>query len=139
MSGYISNTISSILTNGIQLELESEEEEQYYIMKLQEYFTSETQFPAYLRSKNVIEIENSDMQIAMEIVIQQSTLYLLPYSQEVFEIFTEVLKFIANNHKDIMREFRGDEENKIESLDDIGNLEEEIKLIMNLKRCINLE
>ena len=126
MSGYISNTIASILSNGISLDLESEEEEQYYMIKLHEYFTTETEFPAYLRGENVLEIENSDMQIAMEIMIQQSTLYLLPYSQEVFEIFTEVLKFIANNHKKIMSEFRGHEENKIESIEQINNTEERI-------------
>jgi len=51
----------------------------------------------------------------MEIIIQQSTLYMLPYSQEVFLIFTEVLKFIANHHQEVVREFRGSEVNKIEN------------------------
>ena len=126
MSGYITGTIASILSNGIQLDLDSEEEEQYYVIKLQEYFTSETEFPAYLRGDKVLEIENSDMQIAMEIMIQESTLYILPYSQNVFEIFTEVLKFIANEHKTIMDEFRGYEENRIESPEQFNNIEESI-------------
>ena len=43
MSGYITGTIACILSNGIQLDLDSEEEEQYYVIKLQEYFTSETE------------------------------------------------------------------------------------------------
>jgi len=124
MSGYISNTIASILSNGIALELESDEEEEYYIMKLQEYFASETDFPAYLRGEKVLEIEDSDMQIAMEVTIQQSTLYIMPYSQDVLEIFTEILKFIANNHKHILREFRGVEENKIQSIGDITSTKE---------------
>ena len=107
MSDFISSTISNMLSNGIALNLESKEEEEYYILKMRDYFEEETEFPAYLRSNNILEIEDSDMQIAMEILIQQSTLYILPYSPQVFEIFTEVLKFIANKHKIIMREFRG--------------------------------
>ena len=60
----------------------------------------------------------------MEILIQQSTLYILPYSPQVFEIFTEVLKFIANKHKIIMREFRGYEETKIESISEVNKIDE---------------
>lgn len=107
-------TIQNMLSNGIALNLDSKEEEEFYVVKLQEFFVEETDFPAYLRENNVIEIEDSEMQIGMEIIIQQSTLYMLPYSQEVFEIFTEVLKFIANHHQEVVQEFRGSEVNKIE-------------------------
>ena len=124
MSDFISSTISNMLSNGIALNLESKEEEEYYIIKMQEYFVTETEFPAYLRGNNILEIENSDMQIAMEILIQQSTLYMLPYSQDVFVVFTEVLKFIANKHETIMKEFRGNEETKIQAISEVNKLDE---------------
>ena len=121
---FVSSAITSILTNGIALKLESKEEEEYYIIKMQEYFEEETDFPAYLRGKNTLEIEDSSMQLAMELMIQESTLYLLPYSPDVLEIFTEVLKFIANNHTKIISGFRGSEEIKIESPTDINKITE---------------
>ena len=76
---FVSNTITSIFSNGVALNLESKEEEEYYIIKMQEYFEEKTNFPSYLRGKNTIEIEDSNMQLAMELIIQESTLYLLPY------------------------------------------------------------
>jgi hypothetical protein len=125
MSDFISKTIAGILSHGISLHLESEEEEQYYLIKLQEYFVTETDFPAYLRGERSLEIEDSQMQIALEVIIQESTMYLLPYSQEVFEVFTEILKFIANCHVDIMSEFRGQEVTKIESITEVNKNKDE--------------
>ena len=121
MSDFISKTIKSILTNGIALNLESEEEEDFYIMKMQEYFEEETEYPAYLRKGKVLEIESLDMQIAMEVTIQHSTLYILPYSQDIFEVFAEILKFISSSHMKLLQEFRGVEEIKIESITEIAN------------------
>jgi aspartate carbamoyltransferase regulatory subunit len=43
--------LKNILSNGIALNLESEEEEQHYIIKMQEYFVEETEFTAYLRER----------------------------------------------------------------------------------------
>ena len=125
MSGFISDTITSILSNGISLHLESQEEEQFYIMKLQEYFVSETDFPAYIRKGDVLEIEGSDMQLGMEVIVRDSTLYMLPYSQDVFEIFTEILKFIANKHTEVVSEFRGSEETRIESISEVNKTQNE--------------
>ncbi len=59
----------------------------------------------------------------MQIYIINSTLFMVPYVQDVFEIFTEVLKFIANKHQQVIREFRGFEETKIQSIKDINNLD----------------
>jgi hypothetical protein len=115
MSDTISSGISNIFLNGINLNLESMEEEQYYIHKILEYFEDKTSFPAYLRGDRVIEIENNEMNLALELRISESTLYLLPYSDDAFEVFTEVLKFISTRHVEIMKEFRGSEETKIQS------------------------
>ena len=125
MSNFISDTIAGILSHGISLHLDSKEEEQYYLIKMQEYFVTETDFPAYLWCEHNLEIEDSQMNIAMEVIIQESTMYLLPYSQEVFEVFTEILKFIANRHVEIMSEFRGQEVTKIESITEVNKNENE--------------
>jgi hypothetical protein len=119
--------MASILSNGIALNLESEEEEQHYVMKMLDYFTDETEFPAYLRKPHILEIENDNLQLAMEIIVQQSTMYLLPYGEEVFEIFTEVLKFIATKHMEVVSEFRGVEQTKIESISEVESKNNEEK------------
>jgi len=120
MSNTISSGISNIFLNGINLNLESMEEEQYYTLKMLEFFEDKTDFPAYLRGDRVIEVENRDMDLALELRISESTLYLLPYTEDVFEIFTEVLKFISSRHVQIMKEFRGIEEIRIQSPDEVN-------------------
>jgi hypothetical protein len=127
MSDFMSKTMASILSNGIALNLESEEEEQHYVMKMLDYFTDETEFPAYLRKPHILEIENDNLQLAMEIIVQQSTMYLLPYGEEVFEIFTEVLKFIATKHMEVVSDFRGVEQTKIESISEVESKNNEEK------------
>ena len=113
---FVSKSIKGILLNGINLNLENIEEEQHYIYKMLEYFESKTKFTAYLRKDRTLEVETPEMQVAMEIHIVDSTLFMVPYSQDIFEIFTEVLRFVSTSHEHILREFRGIEENKIESV-----------------------
>ena len=125
MSNTISSGITNIFLNGINLNLESLEEEQYYIHKILEYFEDKTNFPAYLRGDRVIEIENNEMNLALELRISESTLYLLPYSEDAFEVFTEVLKFISTRHVEVMKEFRGFEETKIQSPNEVNQLNDE--------------
>ena len=116
---YISNSIKDVLLNGINLNLESVEEEQHYIHKLIEYFEHETEFTAYLKKDAIMEIENKEMQLAMEVCVINSTLFMIPYLNDIFEIFTEVLKFISARHLSVISEFRGIEEIKIETLKDL--------------------
>ena len=119
-SDFMSSGIKNILLNGINLNLESIEEEQHYLMSLCSYFDEETDFTAYLSKDGILEVETVEMQLGMQIHIINSTLFMVPYKQEVFEIFTEVLKFISNHHKRVITEFRGFEETKIESLKELG-------------------
>ena len=122
---FISASIKGILKNGINLYLETIEEEQYYTLKLLRYFEEETEFTAYLSKGNSIEIENLEMQIASELLISNSTLYFVPYVSDIFDIFTEVLKFIAYNHETIMTEFRGVEVTKIQSIKELNRVQDE--------------
>ena len=118
----ISSSIKNILLNGINLGLETFEEEQHYILKMLEYFESKTKFTAYLKKDTSIEVESPEMQLAMEIHIVSSVLFMIPYTNEqyVFEIFTEVLKFISTYHEKLTVGFRGTEENKIESITELN-------------------
>jgi len=115
-SNFVSSSIKNILLNGINLGLESFEEEQHYILKLLEYFESKTKFTAYLKKDTSIEVETEEMILGMEIHIVSSVLFMVPYHNDIFEIFTEVLKFVSGNHEDILSDFRGSEETKIESV-----------------------
>ena len=116
----ISNSIKQILINGINLNLDSIEEEQFYITKLIDYFEDETEFTAYLRKDNTMEIEDKEMQLAMDISIFNSTLFMTPYKSDIMEIFTQVLTFISARHLAVVSEFRGIEEIKIQSIQDIN-------------------
>jgi len=121
----IAESIANILKNGINLRLESVEEEQHYIIKMQEYFATETETATYLRKDNILEIENSNYEIALEVYILNSTLYMVPYVENIFETFSEILKFISRCHEGIVREFRGLEEFKIESIEEINGTNDE--------------
>ena len=122
---FISLSIKHMLENGINLHLESFEEEQHYILKLSEYFEDKTEFTPYLRNEGSIEIESPDMQLIVEIMITQATLYFVPYKQDVFEVFTEILAFISRHHEQVIRDFRGLEEIKIENVNEIQGLNRE--------------
>ena len=124
MSSLVSSGIKNILMNGINLNLESVEEEQHYLLKLLEYFDEETEFTAYLRNDGTLDIETKEMQLGMQIQIINSTLYMVPYQQGVFEIFTSVLQFISSKHREVVMDFRGQEENKIQSIEQIRDEKE---------------
>ena len=121
----ISSGIKNILVNGINLNLETLEEEQHYLIKLCAHFEEETEFTAYLKKDGSLDIETVEMQLGMQIHIIDSTLFMVPYVQDVFEIFTEVLKFISTKHKDVMQEFRGHEEIKIQSIQELNRVEDD--------------
>ena len=121
----ISSGIKNILVNGINLNLESLEEEQHYLIKMCAYFEEETEFTAYLKKDGGLDVETVEMQLGMQIHIIDSTLFMVPYVQDVFEIFTEVLKFISTKHKEVMQEFRGHEEIKIQSIQELNRIEDD--------------
>jgi len=121
----IAQSIAHILKNGINLKLESIEEEQHYIIKMLEYFEAETKFTIYLRKDKVLEIENSNLEISLEVYIANSTLYMIPYVDNIFDVFTEILRFISRCHEGIVREFRGLEESKIESVNEVNGVKDD--------------
>lgn len=115
----------SILEYGIDLKLESYEEECYYINRMCDYFNDETIFKAYLSGDRSFEVEEDETTPVMEILIIDSTLSILPYTEDIFEVFTLMLGFVAKYHEEIISEIRPKQEHKIETLDEFKNQDEE--------------
>ena len=121
MSGdFVDGGIKSFLDNGIDLKLESSEEEDYYINQMCEYFNNESNYKAYIAGNKSFEIEKNRNTPIMEIIIRDSILYVVPYADDIFEAFTLVLGFIAKKHLDILNEFRGSDIHKIESPSEVN-------------------
>ena len=118
MSDFIESGIRNALEYGIDLKLESKDEEEHYITRLCEYFNEETSFSAYSSGETTIEIELDRNSPILEVLIRDSVLYMIPYAEDMFEAFTLVLNFIAKYHLDVLGEVREglQEVHKIESL-----------------------
>ena len=126
MSDFINSGIANALEYGIDLKLESLEEEMHYASRLCDFFNDETDFKAYSTGESSIEIESSTNSVLLEVLIRDSVLYMIPYSEDMFEAFTLILTFIAKYHLDVVSEMRdGFEFHKIESLNSFESIEEE--------------
>ena len=125
MSDFISSGIANTLEYGIDLKLDSVEEEIFYISRMCEYFNDKTDFRTYLSGEGSFEIELDSSSPIMEVIIRDSVLYMIPYSDDIFEPFTIILGFIAKKHLEIVSEFRGLEIHKIESIDQVNSPDED--------------
>lgn len=121
MSDFISSGIANTLEYGIDLKLESVEEETFYISRMCEYFNDKTEFKAYLSGEGSFEVEIDRTSPLMEVVIKESVLYMIPYTEDIFEAFTTILSFIATKHLEVVSDFRGLEVHKIESIDQVNS------------------
>ena len=117
---FISSGIKGVLDYGINLKLESEEEEMYYIQKMCEFFNEETDFKAYLSGDRSFDVELDRTTPILEVTITNSNLTVIPYTEDIFEVFTLILSFIVKRHMDIIRDLREPIEHKIESIKDIS-------------------
>ena len=124
MKDGMSSGVNGVLNHGIDLRLESLEEENYYIQQMCEFFNEETDFKAYLSGDRSFEIELDRDTPIMEVFIKDSILQLLPYSDDIFEAFTLILSFIAKHHTEIIQEFRESGGSKIETLKENEEIEE---------------
>ena len=121
MSDFISSGIANTLEYGIDLKLESLEEENFYIYRMGEYFNDKTDFRTYLSGESGFEIELDSTSPIMEVIIRDSVLYMIPYTDDIFEPFTIILGFIAKHHLEVVSEFRGLEIHKIQSIDQVNS------------------
>tara|TARA_B000000557_G_scaffold252628_1_gene240955 strand:+ start:282 stop:701 length:420 start_codon:yes stop_codon:yes gene_type:complete len=124
MSDFISAGMGAALEYGIDLKLESKEEELYYTSYLCEWFNENTDFKAYSSGEGSFEVELDRNSPILEVIIRDSVLYMIPYAEDIFEVFTLVLSFIAKKHVDVVSDMRGyTEEHKIESLNKFDKTE----------------
>ena len=121
MSDFIKSGIANTLEYGIDLKLESPEEENFYISRMCDYFNDKTDFKAYLSGERSFEIELDSVSPIMEVIIKESVLYMIPYTEDIFETFTVILSFIANQHLKVISEFRGLETHRIEPVDQVNS------------------
>ena len=122
MSSFKSSGIKGILDYGIDLKLESDEEEIYYTSRMCEYFNEKSDFKAYLSGERSFEVELNRTTPIMEISIMSSMLTIMPYTDDIFEAFAVMLAFIAKKHQDIITEFRGEERSLIEALSEVNQV-----------------
>ena len=122
---FISSGIKGLLDYGIDLKLESYEEEVFYISQMCDYFNNETSFKAYLSGEKSFEIELDRETPIMEVIVTDSLLSIVPYTEEIFEVFTLILGFIAKKHQSLLEDFRGIDYHKIESLEDLEKTSQE--------------
>ena len=122
---FISSGINGVLESGIDLRLESYEEENYYIMQMCEFFNEESQFKAYLSGDRSFDVELDRDTPILEVMIRDSILQVIPYTEDIFEVFTLILGFIARRHQQIILDFRGKEKHKIEKPSDINHPDED--------------
>ena len=117
---FTSSGIKGFLDYGIDLKLETPDEEKYYITQMCDYFNQESNYKAYISGDRSFEIEVDRNNPLMEVMIRESILYVIPYSDDIFEVFTIVLGFIAKKHLDILDEFRENDIHKIESPSEVS-------------------
>jgi len=122
---FISSGIKGVLEHGINLKLESYEEENYYIAKMCDYFNDDSNFKAYLSGDRSFEVEIDRDTPVMEISISDSILNIMPYTEDFFQAFTLMLAFIAREHEALILELRGADIHKIESLQDVNKIPED--------------
>jgi len=126
MSGdFTSSGIKDVLEYGIDLKLESYGEENYYIIRMCEYFNEKSDFKAYLSGDRNFEVEIDRSSPIVKISIRDSILTILPYVEDFFEVFTMTLGFIAKNHEKIIKDFRRSDIHKIEPLKAVNKPDEE--------------
>jgi hypothetical protein len=123
--GKSSSGVQGVLDYGIDLKLESEEEEIYYISQMCDFFNEQTDFRAYLSGDRTFEIELDRSTLLMEVSIYDSILSIIPYTEDILEVFALILKFIATYHQSIVDEFRPTMGHRIQSPSEVTKTNKE--------------
>tara|TARA_R110000851_G_scaffold173989_2_gene320252 strand:- start:52 stop:465 length:414 start_codon:yes stop_codon:yes gene_type:complete len=119
---FISAGVQGVLDHGIDLKLESHDEEIYYTTKMCDFFNDGSDFKAYLSGDCSFEVEIDRDTAIMEVTINDSILNIMPYTEDFFEAFMVVLTFIAREHTALILELRGQDVHRIESPQDVNKL-----------------
>ena len=101
---YKKETLSNLLNFGVNLKLDSDEENKFYALSLSAWLMQQEDFDATLLSDEKIEIYYYSEHV-MSIKIKNSTLTLDPITESCFEAVMMVLKFISERHELTRNEF----------------------------------
>ena len=90
-----------------------------------DFFNEKTEFKAYLSGDSSLEIEIDRENPVMEVLIKDSSLTILPYTDDFLEVFTLILSFIAKHHQEIINELRDEETHKIQKPSEVDENEDD--------------
>lgn len=99
--------IKDILNHGINLGLQSPEEEEEYLQVFMDWYTDSTSYFCFEMDNNSCMIETKKGQPLAEIYIDNSILKIVPHEQDLFGVITEILRFVAKEHQKFLDNFRG--------------------------------
>lgn len=106
---FIKQGIQDILNHGIALDLNSPEEEQEYLQVFMDWFVDNTGFYCCEMDNNSCMIETKKGDPLAEIYIENGIMKIIPHEPDLFGVITEILRFIAKEHKKFLANFRGAE------------------------------
>ena len=98
------NTFSNLLNFGVNLKLDSDEENKFYALSFSAWLMQQEDFDSAMISDEIIEVYYY-AELVMTVKIKNSTLTLEPVTESCFEAVMMVLKFISERHELTRNEF----------------------------------
>ena len=96
--------LSNLLNFGINLDLKTNKENQYYAQCFAAWMMQQEDFDAHLASDEDIEVYYL-AELVLMVKIKDSTLTIEPVSESCFDAVLMILRFVSDRHEDIMKEF----------------------------------
>ena len=107
---FVMKGIKDILHHGINLNLESIEEEEEYMSVFMDWLTDHSEwYCCPLETRSCI-IETKHGAAMCEIFIEDSVMRITPHNEDLFGVITDILRFVANKHTNFIDNFRGKEQ-----------------------------
>ena len=107
---FVMKGIKDILHHGINLNLESVEEEQEYMSVFMDWFTDDTEWYCCPLEERSCIIETKQGVAMCEIFIEDSVMRITPHNEDLFAVITDILRFVAKKHETFIDNFRGKEQ-----------------------------
>ena len=107
---FVMKGIKDFLHHGINLNLESIEEEEEYLSVFMDWFAQNTEwFCCPLENSSCI-IETKHGVAMCEVFIENSVMRITPHNEDLFGVITDILRFVAKKHESFIDSFRGKEQ-----------------------------
>ena len=104
---FILKGIKDILNHGINLDLNSIEEEEEYLQVFMDWYVTNTGYYCCQMETNSCMIETKQGAPLAEVYIEDSVMRIVPHDDDLFGIITEILRFVAKEHQKFIDNFRG--------------------------------